>query len=80
MTPFEIIAAKRDHLARLANENGALGEQAAILSMERWQPRPKGLGLRNLLAVLPDEGITIKLLGHEHVVTRRPASPRAPRR
>lgn len=60
MTPFEVIAAKRAHLAQLANENGALGEQAAILSMERWLPRPKGAALRNLLAALADEGVSIR--------------------
>ncbi|MBB5716823.1 hypothetical protein [Sphingomonas aerophila] len=57
---MEVIAAKRAHLARLANEGGAAGEQQAILSMEQWVPRPKGPGLRVLLEELAETGIVIK--------------------
>lgn len=60
MTPLEVIAAKRAHLARLANEGGAAGEQLAILAMDRWIPRPKGAGLRMLLEELENTGIVIK--------------------
>jgi hypothetical protein len=60
LSPLEVIAAKRAHLARLANEGGAAGEQQAILSMEQWVPRPKGLGLRVLLEELAETGIVIK--------------------
>lgn len=60
MSPLEVIAAKRAHLARLANEGGAAGEQQAILSMEQWVPRPKGPGLRVLLEELAETGIVIK--------------------
>jgi hypothetical protein len=51
-TLLEVITAKRVHPARLANESGAAGEQAALLSMERWTSRPKGPALRQLLAAL----------------------------
>lgn len=60
MCPLEVIAAKRAHLVRLANEGGAAGEQQAILSMEQWIPRPKGLGLRILLEELANTGVVIK--------------------
>jgi len=60
LSPLEVIAAKRAHLARLANEGGATGEQQAILSMEEWVPRPKGASLRVLLDELAKTGIIIK--------------------
>lgn len=60
MTPLEVIAAKRAHLARLANEGGAAGEQLAILAMDRWIPRPRGASLRMLLEELANTGIIIK--------------------
>lgn len=60
MTPFEIIAAKRVHLARLANSKGAVGETSALLAMAHWTPRPKGSALRLILDELAREGIQIK--------------------
>jgi hypothetical protein len=60
LTPFEIIAAKRAHLARLANSNGAVGETSVLLTMAHWTPRPKGAALRQVLDELAREGILIK--------------------
>lgn len=60
MTPLEVIAAKREHLARLANTAGAAGEQQAIHSAESWVPRPRGAALRMLLEELAASGIVIK--------------------
>ncbi|RAZ89068.1 hypothetical protein DPM33_19035 [Mesorhizobium hawassense] len=60
LNPIEVIAAKRAHLARLANEGGALGEQHALLVMDRWIARPKGSGLRILLEELAADGIKIR--------------------
>lgn len=60
MTPIELIISKRAHLARLASERGAVGEQAAIASMDQWVPRPKGRSLRTLLEELAATGITIR--------------------
>lgn len=60
MSPLEVITAKRAHLARLANEGGAAGEQQAILSMDQWIPRPRGPDLRMLLEELAATGIVIR--------------------
>jgi hypothetical protein len=60
MTPLEVILAKRAHLARLANQSGAAGEQDAILAMELWVSRPKGETLRILMEELAATGIAIR--------------------
>lgn len=60
MNPLEVIAAKRVHLARLANESGSAGEQHALLVMDRWIARPKGPALRALLEELAADGIKIR--------------------
>lgn len=60
MTPLEVISAKRAHLARLANQGGAAGEQDAIVLMEEWVPRPRSVQLRLLLEELALTGIAIK--------------------
>lgn len=60
MKPIEVIEAKREHLARLANQRGALGESSAIGEMQEWIPRPKGPGLKILLAALRESGVNIK--------------------
>jgi hypothetical protein len=60
MTPLELIQAKRAHVARLANQRGAAGEQLALQEMEHWIARPSGIGLRVLLAELGATGVTIK--------------------
>lgn len=60
LSPLEVISAKRAHLARLANQGGASGEQHAISTMDRWIPRPKGNALRILLEELAATGIKVK--------------------
>ncbi|HEY0721691.1 MAG TPA: hypothetical protein VGE50_10625 [Gammaproteobacteria bacterium] len=60
MKPIEFLEAKKQHLARLANERGAAGEVLAIDGMANWVPRPRGKGLKILLAALRAEGISIK--------------------
>lgn len=57
---IEIIKAKRAHLARFANQNGATGEASALTEMNQWTPRPKGKALKVLLASLDATGISIK--------------------
>ncbi len=60
MNPIEVIEAKRRHLARLANQRGASGELSALAEMENWVPRPRGIGLKVLLAALEETGVVIK--------------------
>jgi hypothetical protein len=60
MTPLELIRSKRAHVARLANQRGASGEQIAIEEMLHWIPRPSGAGLRVLLDELRIAGKIIK--------------------
>lgn len=60
MKPIDVIAAKRAHVARLANQGGAAGEQDVILAKDDWVPRPKGAALRVLLEALADTGISIR--------------------
>ncbi|MDT3735873.1 MAG: hypothetical protein ROZ00_06600 [Denitratisoma sp.] len=60
MNPLAVILAKRQHLARLANQSGAAGELTALAEMEHWVPRPKGAGLKVLLAALSESGVKIK--------------------
>lgn len=60
MKPIEVIEAKRQHLARLANQKGAAGELSAVDEMANWIPRPRGAGLKVLLNVLRENGIVIK--------------------
>jgi len=60
MSLVEIIKAKRAHLARFANQNGAAGEASVLAEMANWIPRPKGKALQVLLASLDASGISIK--------------------
>ncbi|MBX0289599.1 hypothetical protein K3G63_04070 [Hymenobacter sp. HSC-4F20] len=60
MKPLEVIEAKRKHLARLANQQGAAGEVRLLQEMENWVPRPRGKGLKILLDCLRATGISIK--------------------
>lgn len=60
MNPLEVIKAKRQHLARMANQSGASGELSALAEMENWFPRPRGVGLKVLLAALIETGVAIK--------------------
>ena len=59
---FELLKMKREHVQRLANANGAAGESMALDLLEgsRFVRRPKGIGLRHLMAALAEIGITIK--------------------
>lgn len=57
---IEIILAKRAHIERFANKSGAAGDVVALSGMEHWIARPKGSGLRVLLAALRETGIVIK--------------------
>jgi len=60
MNPIELIEAKRQHIARLANQRGASGELSALAEMENWIPRPRGTGLNVLLAALAETGVVVK--------------------
>jgi hypothetical protein len=60
MNPLEVIEAKRQHLGRMANQSGASGELSALAEMENWVPRPRGAGLKVLLAALAEAGVSIK--------------------
>ncbi|MDE3021830.1 MAG: hypothetical protein KGI54_08220 [Pseudomonadota bacterium] len=60
MNPIEVIEAKRQHLARMANQSGASGEISALAEMKNWVPRPRGVGLKVLLAALAEAGVVIK--------------------
>jgi hypothetical protein len=60
MNPLEVIKAKRQHLARMANQGGASGEVSALAAMEHWVPRPRGPGLKVLLSALAETGLVIK--------------------
>jgi hypothetical protein len=60
MNPLELIQAKRRHLARLANQQGAAGELRALEATDNWLPRPRGKGLKILLTALRETGVDIK--------------------
>lgn len=57
----ELVHLRRSHLLRLANQNGAAGEAAIVTDQSGYIPRPKGLQAKNLLAVLREAGLNIKL-------------------
>lgn len=60
MNPLELIQQKRQHLVRLANQQGAAGEAYALSTMTSWVARPKGIALKNLLQALREKGIEVK--------------------
>lgn len=60
MTPIELIRAKREHIARLANQRGAVGEAIALAEMDHWIERPSGSNLKLLLSELRETGVNIK--------------------
>lgn len=60
VTICELLEIRREHVQRLANTNGAAGEVLALVGNGRLVRRPKGEGLRRLMAALSDTGITIK--------------------
>jgi len=80
MTPLEVIRTKRAHLARLANQGGAAGEQAALLSMNHWISRPKGPALRVLLTALAETGVAIKASSFDALATSEPLDFATPAR
>lgn len=55
-----LIAIKREHLKRLANQNGADGERSVLNDNSRLIARPTGKALRALLAALAETGIVIR--------------------
>lgn len=57
----ELINLRRQHTLRLANQNGAAGEAHVLSDASTYLPRPKGLAAQNLLSVLREGGIEIKL-------------------
>jgi len=71
MTPFEIIAEKKVHLARLAGQSGAAGEKDAVLAMA-WAPRPKGPALRILLETLRAAGQVLKPSSFDAIAVQGP--------
>ncbi len=72
LTPLEVISEKKAHLARLANQGGAAGEQDAIILMEHWVPRPRAAELRILLNELAQTGIVIKSSSFDALALPRP--------
>lgn len=60
MNPIEFIKAKNQHIERLSNQSGASGETIVLEKMPNWLRRPRGIGLKILLAALREDGIEIK--------------------
>ena len=60
ISPLELVKAKREHTARLANQRGASGELMALAAMQHWLPRPSGKALEALLGELRLAGKPIK--------------------
>jgi hypothetical protein len=67
MNPIDVIKGKRVHLARLANQQGAAGEARAVADTSNWIARPRGNGLKVLLAALLETGIRIKASGFDAI-------------
>lgn len=59
-TICELLEIKREHVQRFANANGAAGEARALVDNSHFVRRPKGNGLKHLMAALSETGITIK--------------------
>lgn len=74
MDLIQIIAAKRMHVDRMAAQSGAAGELRAISATDQWSPRPKGPGLKTLLAELEATGISIKGSSFDAVASPRPVN------
>lgn len=51
---------KREHVLRLANENGAAGETFLLAHDAQFLPRPRGTAMKYLLIALKEAGISIK--------------------
>ncbi len=72
MDAIELIKARRVHLTRQANANGAAGERRSITNSSNWIARPRGLGLRILLAELREAGAVIKASAFDAVASPAP--------
>lgn len=60
MQILELLAEKRAHLERFANQAGAAGENEVLERHSHFIPRPKGVQLNRLLEALQATGISIK--------------------
>jgi hypothetical protein len=59
-TLTELIQHRRKHADRLANQNGAAGEDHVLTDSSVYLPRPTGSHLANILLVLARAGTVIK--------------------
>lgn len=57
---IDLLNLKREHIKRLANQKGAAGEAEALAINPHFVPRPKGEGLKNLMAALAESGTPIR--------------------
>jgi hypothetical protein len=58
--PLDLINLKRQHLKRLANQNGAAGEAEVLAANVHYVARPKGPALDTLMAALKESGVVVK--------------------
>ena len=58
--PIDLINLKREHVKRLANQNGAAGEANVLAANVHYVARPKGRCLDILMAALRESGIVVK--------------------
>lgn len=66
-TLVDLVNFRRQHLIRLANQNGAAGEASVLADSTGYLPRPKGQAAKNLLAALRETGIVIKLTSFDAI-------------
>ncbi len=57
---LDLINLKREHVKRLANQNGAAGEADVLAANVHYVARPKGRGLDVLMAALKESGVVVK--------------------
>jgi hypothetical protein len=58
--PVDLINLKREHVKRLANQNGAAGEADVLAANVHYVAQPKGRGLDVLMDALKESGIVVK--------------------
>lgn len=63
----ELVQLRRSHLLRFANQSGAAGEALIVSDQSGYVPRPKGILAKNLLAVLKENGIDIRLTSFDAI-------------
>ncbi len=68
MDAATIVALKREHVKRLANQKGAAGEQAALAANAHFIPRPTGKTLQAIIAALAEIGIKIKKTSFDAII------------